>query len=218
MGGVLDAGRPALRDEELGALRVAYSNGSTQFIVLRAQRLRPLIVVQPPLVDFGTVHVENSAQRQLAMSNPTMVTAEWSLVHVPWAAALPKVTVDVASLGLDGLVAPQASDEARDILEAYKGRTTLDDPTVFGFDAEHGALSGPTAAASISAVALVRPIEAGTGGGLPASLQVTFQPQGPHVYRSRFRVLVRRGDSFDFVLWGCGSFEEGAAQAARPAL
>ena len=216
MGGVLDAGRPALRDEELGALRIVYSNASTQYVLLRAQRLRPLVVVQPPVVDFGTVHVEDKAHRMLAMSNPTVVTAQWSITHVPWPAALPKVSVDVSSLGLQGLVTPGQQADAAEAVGAYAGMQAVDDPSVFGFDAQQGALVGPTAPAAIAQVAHIRPEEPGTGGGLPAELQATFAPDGPHVYRSRFRVVVRRGDSFDFVLWGRGSFEEQHASAAAP--
>lgn len=216
MGGVLDAGRPALRDEELGAVRIGYSNGSTQYVVLRAQRLRPLVVVQPPVVDFGIVHVENQVHHQLAMSNPTVVTAQWSITHIPWPPSLPKVSVDVGSLGLAGLVTDSQQDQAAHAVGAYAGVEPVDDPSVFGFDAEQGSLAGPTAAASLAQVAHVRPEEPGTGGGLPAYLQAGFVPEGPHVYRSRFRVVVKRGDSFDFVLWGRGSLQEGDAAAARP--
>lgn len=47
--------------------------------MLRAQLLRPMLIVSPAIVEFGTVHINHRKQRILTVSNPTDVDAEWQV-------------------------------------------------------------------------------------------------------------------------------------------
>ena len=62
-----------LKDESTSELRVLYSNGSRQDVVLRGVVLRPMVVVMPAEHRFGAVHVERHEPVTLYLSNPTEV-------------------------------------------------------------------------------------------------------------------------------------------------
>lgn len=219
---VLAVTRPALRDEELGALALRFASGHSQHIILRAQRLRALVVAQPAVLDLGTVHVEDSARGTFALCNPTVVQASWSVQHVPWPPALPRVAVDASSLGLPLETAGSgARAAAQAAVQAYAGLQPVDDPSVFTFPTSSGTLEGPTAPPQSLAVEGVREqltAASGAGGLPPLPLPCLFKPTSDALYRCRFRVEVHRGDSFDVVVYGRGTYDEEKAAAARALL
>jgi hypothetical protein len=81
----------------------------------------------------------------------------------------------------------------------------MDDPTVFSFAALSGILAGPTDTGDSGPSA---PTRASRGLPKPFALDVRFAPKAPLVYRSRFRLNVAHGESFELVLMGRGTYEE----------
>lgn len=127
-----------------GALTVLFATGNTQSLGLRCQRLRPALVATPPVIHFGTVHVEARGNGSITLTNPTAVDAEWEVRHMPTPArrALSSSASGanwVASLGLSGkpglsLSQPGAGEGG--------GEVPVDDPSVFHFSAISGCLQG----------------------------------------------------------------------------
>ncbi len=74
---------------------------------------------------FGVCHVVKNCQGTLLLSNPTDVTAVWSVSHVPGAGAVTKKT----AIRVAGFKDPPVE---------------LDDPTVFEISPTEGVLLGPT--------------------------------------------------------------------------
>lgn len=140
---------PGLKSDDFGGLHVAFSSGSVQDIVLRAEAVAPCLVVSPPLFNFGQLALSRVHTTTLWLSNPTSAPAFWELRHVPAQAARRKVEVALDSLGLDAVhwskheVEPAGSD-------------ALDDPTVFSFSAQRGVVAGPTAPPTDAEVAALR--------------------------------------------------------------
>jgi len=81
----VDADDPndALRSTFDGLLRLRFHNGDFQEIDLEGTILAPTIVVTPAEFDFGTVHVDDVLTTKLRFSNPTVVPAQWEIVHIP---------------------------------------------------------------------------------------------------------------------------------------
>eukprot|EP00903_Cladosiphon_okamuranus_P011029 g10416.t1 len=74
---------PKLVFRTTGELRIAFSTGHVQTVLLRGEVLRPMITVAPPTHTFGTIHTERHGLATLFLGNPTFADAEWSLTHVP---------------------------------------------------------------------------------------------------------------------------------------
>ncbi len=71
------------KKETHGLLTAMFSNGDTQEIDLHAEIIYPLLVASPAEHNFGTIHVDRSVAIPIYLANPTVVDADWKLVHVP---------------------------------------------------------------------------------------------------------------------------------------
>lgn len=191
-----------------GAIVITYANGHVQRVGLRGEILRPMLAATPPVVTFGHVHVEGYARATMHVANPTPVDAEWRLGHLPVPPPKPRVQIDATALGLAsgdgsfslaalGLTPPPESPK----------ETPVDDPSVFEFNVRDGVLPGPTPPLDVAKAQELRvSIPGGRGKLLP--IRVVFRPKKNALYRSRFRLYVRKGEGFDVVLTGHGSYEE----------
>ena len=74
-----------------GKLKLEFSNGDSQEILLEATLLRPLLTlnmsgfegrVSPDTYDFGTVHVNNIGTIAFFLCNVSKVPAKWKLMNV----------------------------------------------------------------------------------------------------------------------------------------
>jgi len=201
-----------LKEELKGSLRVQFSTGHVQELVLTGIILRPMLVCSPSKYYFGVALVGNGVKIYLSVSNPTEVEAQWSLGHIP-SHTFKKSRLD------DGGIGSMMSN--------------VDDPDVFEFSEIQGCLAGPTMPLESSGVCLARDVnrienpvfkptlttvawkEPNVKKELekaPYSLNVTFRPKNNVNYCSRFRISVANGEGFDFLLSGKGTFEENSQQ------
>ena len=136
------------------------------------------------------------------LSNATNVVGKWKLFHVADGTEVSTLT--------------EKDELANGTTAEFRGKLTLDDPTVFSFDVAGGTLMGPTAEATTQACRAL-PL----GPALPAALphadrdlyspsriEVTFAPKLNRFYRSRFVIYVDGGDALQFECEGCGSYDE----------
>lgn len=204
---VLDSAAAKLKYDFRGRIKITFSNGHVQWVGVRADYLRPMVAVSRALHNFGHCHTESTKDFEVFLANPTEVDAEWKVEHVPAPPPKPRVTIDVSSLGLDGI---KGIDVAALSGAAPEGPATIaeeDDPSVFEFSLSSGVLTGPTAPLQVAETLDLRNAdESGRTSLLP--IKVTFNPRLNVHYKSRFRFRVRKGEAFDVVLRGHGSYME----------
>ena len=150
-----------------------------------------MILVAPAEHRFGAVHVERWKPITLYLSNPTAVDAEWRIQHIPFHRPPKRVGGDAPSNEM----------------------MPMDEPSVFKFSMVAGTLMGPSLPLG---TAQVNPPQGfADERKKPLGLSVTFKPETAVHYRSRFRFLVKNGQSFDVLLFGKGSFYEGTDRVMK---
>ena len=171
-----------------GKLKITFSNGveDEQIFKLHAHVLRPVILVAPAEHRYGAVHVERWLGSTFYLSNPSEVDAEWRIQHIPYVRPPKRV----------GTSPPSSS------------MMPEDDPSVFKFSKVAGVLSGPSMPLEFAPARLAEGLPDPSKAPFP--LDVTFKPSDAAYYRCRFRFVVTKGQSFDVVLYGKGTFNEGA--------
>jgi hypothetical protein len=174
-----------LKRSIFGGLNIGYANGHNQEIMLRADILRPMVIVAPAIHKFGAVHVERPMPVTLYLSNPTVVDVEWRVRHIPWERPPRRVGA-----------APIADEDL-----------PFDKPDVFKFGKVAGVIAGPSM--PLRTVSAKNPEGLFDAARAPVPVTVSFAPEKDGYYRSRFRFVVTKGESFDVVLVGKGSYEEG---------
>ena len=157
-----------------------------QIFKLHAHVLRPVILVAPAEHRYGAVHVERWQGSTFYLSNPSEVDAEWRIQHIPYVRPPKRV----------GTSPPKPS------------MMPEDDPSVFKFSKVAGVLQGPSMPLEFAKGRLAEGLPDPTKA--PFQLDVTFKPSDAAYYRCRFRFVVTKGQSFDVVLYGKGTFNEGA--------
>ena len=182
-----------LEDKYEGDLTVTFANAvaDEQLFKLHAYILKPMILVAPAEHRFGAVHVERWKPITLYLSNPTAVDAEWRIQHIPFHRPPKRVGGDAPSNEM----------------------MPMDEPSVFKFSMVAGTLMGPSLPLG---TAQVNPPQGfADERKKPLGLSVTFKPETAVHYRSRFRFLVKNGQSFDVLLFGKGSFYEGTDRVMK---
>jgi len=182
-----------LEDKYEGDLTVTFANSvaDEQMFKLHAYILKPMILVAPAEHRFGAVHVERWKPITLYLSNPTTVDAEWRIQHIPFHRPPKRVGGDAPS---------------NDMMP-------MDEPSVFKFSMIAGTLMGPSLPLG---TAQVKPPQGFADERTrPLAVSVTFKPETAVHYRSRFRFLVKGGQSFDILLFGKGSFYEGTDRVMK---
>ena len=182
-----------LEDKFEGDLTVTFANAvaDQQLFKLHAYVLKPMILVAPAEHRFGAVHVERWKPITLYLSNPTVVDAEWRIQHIPFHRPPKRVGGDAPSNEM----------------------MPMDEPSVFKFSMVAGTLMGPSLPLG---TAQVNPPQGfADERKKPIALTVTFKPETAVHYRSRFRFLVKGGQSFDVLLFGKGSFYEGTDRVMK---
>jgi hypothetical protein len=117
--------KEAIKEKEKGTLIISFSTGQQIYIPISVTIATPYLTASSPRLFYGTCHVTRSCQGVLLLSNPTDVTAKWSVAHVPESQKTKKASaIRVKGFGT------QAKPE--------------DDPTVFEISPQSGVLSGPT--------------------------------------------------------------------------
>eukprot|EP00753_Platysulcus_tardus_P017583 PLAT6441.10.p1 GENE.PLAT6441.10~~PLAT6441.10.p1 ORF type:complete len:2012 (+),score=1094.48 PLAT6441.10:39-6038(+) len=174
-----------LQREFHGLLGITFSNGHLQEVALRADYLRPFVMVSPSSYNFGAVHVEKAGRLTLYVCNPTPVNARWTLRHV---AAPPRRRL--------GAVVEDEGDDA----------VPADEPDRFSFSATRGVVQGPTLPLTFAGAHPPDGLPPGTKQLLV--LTMVFKPARDCAYRSRFRFYVDKGPSFDLLFEGRGTYLE----------
>ena len=197
---ILKSESQSLKSAAFGALRIHFNNGTTQRILVRAELLHPLVAVQPAYHDFGTLHTDTYGQQTLHVLNPTVVPAHWKVQHIPWPKPRTRVDVDMSSLG-------GADENVRELLKEQQWQESTehfeDCPDVFRFDKMEGVVEGPTPPPQNASLSELRKAK-----HLPENVKVTFNPAANKSYRCRFRFVVDKGEGFEVVLVGRGSYDE----------
>ncbi|OQS04639.1 hypothetical protein THRCLA_12212 [Thraustotheca clavata] len=92
----------------------------------------------------------------------------------------------------------------------HLGTKTVDDPSVFQLSATTGTLKGPSLPLHTSGALVPSPSPQYQAAiHRPLELKVTFSPNAPKQFKSRFRFQVELGDGFDLVVEGQGTLDEG---------
>jgi len=220
-----------------GRLKVTFSTGQTQFVEMKGEMIRPLVAVSPSDYHFGIVHVEEHHDIMLFVINPTTVTANYKITHVPF----------------------MEPKRQRMILDPDNelNREHVDEPDVFEFSEYEGSQRGPTLPLPTAGYCLPddknRLHHHGGGHGkgpvfdkdamgltwksgmhsdlviddklrkmnsvnprMPRAISVKFKPGLNKRYKSRFRIEVDEGCGADVLLTGRGTYEENKRKAPPP--
>jgi hypothetical protein len=222
--------------EAAGRLKVGFSTGQTQFVELKGEMIRPLVAVSPSDYHFGVVHVEEHHDIMLFVINPTTVTANYKITHIPY----------------------EKPKRGRMILDPDNelNQSHEDAPDVFEFSEYEGNQPGPTLPLPSAGYCLPddknrlhghhngagKPVFEKSAMGLtwktgmnsdlvidkklrklnsvnprqPRAISVKFKPHLNKRYKSRFRFEVEEGSGFDVLLTGRGSYEENQKRAPPP--
>lgn len=118
-----------------GNLLINFSNGDSQNIILKAELLRPILIINntgfegkeeaAEMRDFGTVHIKNYKTLSLFLVNKTKVPGKWKLLYVKF-----------PQKGLVGFATKTKLE--------FENEIKTDDPTVFEFSRTDGVISGPS--------------------------------------------------------------------------
>lgn len=213
-----------------GRLKIKYSTGQEQFIEMKGELLRPLVAIQPSSYHYGMCHVEDDQDIIVYVNNPTLVQANYKIVHIP----------------------EIKSKRQRMILDPDNelNKEHFDDPSAFVFSEYEGSQQGPTLPLPSSGFCLpddknrkrVDPVFTKSNMSLtwrsgdprdlefgeklrkvnkvnprhPRAITVKFKPHLDKRYRSRFRFEVEEGSGFDVVFSGRGTYIEHGKKNAPP--
>jgi len=215
-----------LKYEYDGELIVRFSTGQEQRVGLQGVVVRPALVASPPAHDFRTVRTDDAADLTMFLSNPTEVDIDWQLRHVPRA--------DRVSDGIDGDNAPDDSVDDPSVFDFSEITAHMVGPSLplksaaacipKDFNRAEDSLfeqtvtaltwrpdkksSGPGATEAVTSLDAALKNEARANARMPFPITVTFKPTKNLKYCSRFRFDVHKGEGFDIVLQGVGSYEE----------
>mmetsp|Transcript_28938 Transcript_28938/g.67308 ORF Transcript_28938/g.67308 Transcript_28938/m.67308 type:complete len:2187 (+) Transcript_28938:98-6658(+) len=226
-------GAVSLKHADEGVLNLNYATGQLQTIKLVGQVMRPMIVCAPSEHEYGIVHTEGKAQITIFVSNPTEVEASWKIRHVP--VQPPKVSIiasemdkpkprprdepDVFSFSEYGGSQKGPSlplESAGDCLPKDENRS---DTAVFAQTLTEVTWKAGTSVAEERhnadlAQTLTRLND--NNPRAPRPVVVTFRPSIAAQYQSRFRFEVERGEGFDVVLSGTGTYSENSRELPPP--
>ena len=111
--------------EAQGKMIVTFSTGQCLHVPISAKVATPFITASSPNLWFGVCHVTTSTEGTIVLSNPTDVTAKWTVAHVPASETTKRVSaIQVAGYNERG---PET-----------------DDPTVFNITPNMGVVRGPS--------------------------------------------------------------------------
>ena len=100
-----------------------------------------------------------------------------------------------------------ADENVRELLKEQQWQESTehfeDCPDVFRFDKMEGVVEGPTPPPQNASLSELRKAK-----HLPENVKVTFNPAANKSYRCRFRFVVDKGEGFEVVLVGRGSYDE----------
>ena len=216
--------------EAAGRLKIKFSTGQEQYVQLKGELLRPLVAVQPSTYHYGMCHIEDEHNIIVYVNNPTLVIANYKIVHIP------EVRVQRPRMILDP--------------DNELNKEHFDDPSVFKFSEYEGSQVGPTLPLPSSGYCLPhdknrkksnpvfspsnmsltwksgdnRDLEIGEklrkmneiNSRNPRAITIKFKPHLDKRYRSRFRFEVEEGSGFDVVLTGRGTYIENAKKNKPP--
>ena len=210
-----------LKYEYEGELIIKFSTGQQQRVSLQGVVVRPALVVSPPAHDFKVVRTDAVSNLSLFLSNPTEVDIEWQLRHVPRARRV--------SDGIDGDNAPPDSVDDPSVFSFSEVTAHMTGPSLplksaaacipKDFNRLADSLFAQTVTAltwrpgddrdlAVTSLDAALKNEARTNPRMPLPITVSFKPKRNVRYCSRFRFDVHKGEPFDVVLQGEGSFEE----------
>ena len=186
-----------------GSVQINHANGDTQSFPLLAELHRPKLLIQPTFNQFDITFCSHKSILFLQLYNSSIVPAHWSLVHVASAvfstesAMHPNTLLNLSNAEFDS------------------NKDYVDDPTVFSFSDLNGVAPASTLPPSgLPAIGFQtnkvenREYFAWDKNREPVELTVYFTPKKEANYRSKFRILVECGESFDIEIYGTGSNNE----------
>ncbi|CAM9402124.1 unnamed protein product [Chrysoparadoxa australica] len=219
----------SLKQEVGGELKIGYSSGHEQFVHLKGVLLRPTVGLSPPMHNFGITHVERTATATLYLTNPTEVDARWSIHFVP--TPPPKRPLPLDSV--DGRVPPPPFQDDPSVFTFSQEEGTQRGPSLAlpcsgaCLPRDQNRIPEGTWKQDVTELTWGREDALTMERSLrrqnisekwrtPLPIVVTFQPHKNLRYKCRFRVEVERGEAFELVLEGHGTYEEGTAPSKAP--
>ena len=183
-----------LQDESASdQLIITYSNGHQQAVPVHAQCLRPVLEASAAQLRFGSVHVQSPKTLQVELSNPSFVTAEWSVQLQSSSITASAASVSFAHGGPSRTAASQdalsqATGAASDVAAAQQ-RCGSD--TAFIATPSSGVLPGRS---------LAMPKK--------QKLLVTFAPRQSGACTALLKVLLVEGRTMEIALSGEGTYSQ----------
>ena len=193
-----------------GSLTAHFHTGQTQVIRLHGDVLRPLVIAAPAVYDFGLVSTVESTSLTVFLSNPSDITAEWSIVHVP----MTKSSEDVIDAPDVFAWAHQSGQQRGPTLPvtAAAGRLPKDvnrsEDALFPQSITALSWKPNSDGETLTTLEDALRSQAQRNPRQPTPLAVTFTPTSNVRYASRFRFLVKHGVHFDVLVSGQGSYDE----------
>jgi len=198
-------------NEDFGRLIVNFSTGPRILVPIKVTLSTPSIISSSPKVLFGVCHVTRACEGTVLLSNPTDVSAVWTIKHVP-DAGLGKKPSSIRVRGFPVIDPPR------------------DDPEVFFITPSGGRIEGPTGPittampkASVTAMqsrsfssSALASQTINTSPQLPTTVSIRFSPKKNVSYCSRYRFTCEYGNSFDILLEGEGTYEEHLHKPTQP--
>lgn len=144
-------------------------------------------------IDFGTVHFKNSKKLSFHLANPSKVDARFYIAYVKYQQSIKYKFEQTLWTALD-----------------YEDQTIVDEKKCWRLSVDSGVVRSRTLPVHYMPSTLALPSHDDTFAETHQPLQVTvmFKPEANLLYKSKFRVTVAEGISFDIIVKGRGSYEE----------
>lgn len=133
-------------NEEDGNLVVTFNTGQRMYIPLLGSIATPFIAGSSPKVNFGVCRVGTNCEGLILLTNPTLVNARWTVVHVPPVkneASRRKKANDAMAIRVPGYTYPEPE---------------TDDPSVFIITPSAGEVAGPTLTVTAAIAAMPKDV------------------------------------------------------------
>ena len=185
----------AIQDESASdQLIITYSNGQQQAVPVHAKRLRPRLEASAALLKFGAVHMQSPKALEVELSNPSFVTAEWS--------------VQLQTSSVEGALAASVSFAHGGAPRTAPSQVALPKGNAAGSD------TVPVQQrCGADAAFIVNPSNGlllGRGLAMPRKqkLLVTFAPKQPGASTAVLKVLIAEGRTIEIALSGEGTYSQ----------
>lgn len=144
-------------------------------------------------IDFGTVHVKNSKKLSVYLINPSKVDAKWTISYLKYHQSI-----------------KYKFEETLWTKQDYEDQIIVDEKKCFKISADSGTVTNLSIPVHYIPGTLALPShdDSYSENHKPFQLSFLFKPESNSLYKSKFRLAVAEGQSFDLIVKGKGTFGE----------